>query len=79
MNDVPVPKLDFEDDADVYFHDRVSALMVDLRKLHAKTATTSERRMTQHLARIDATGQQIEKLFLTRWALSAAAVAALRL
>lgn len=79
MNDVPVPKLDFDDEADVAFHDKVSALMVDLRKLHAKTATTSERRMTQHRAQIDADVQKIEALFLERWKLSPGAVEALKL
>jgi hypothetical protein len=35
--------------------------------------------MTQHVAKIDATRQQIEDLFLARWGLSASAVSALRL
>lgn len=79
MNDVPVPKLDFNDAADVAFHDEVAALMVSLRALHAKTAGTSERRLTQHRARIDAVAKQIESLFLERWGLTAAVVLKLRL
>lgn len=79
MNDVPVPKLDFNDPADLEFHDKVAALMVKLRALHAKTATTSERRLTQHRAHIDAAAKQIQALFLNRWGLSAGVVAKLRL
>ncbi len=79
MNDVPVPRLDFSNQVDVTFHDDVASRMVILRKLHAKTASTPDRRMTQHQARIDAARHQIEDLFLARWGLSATAVAALRL
>lgn len=79
MNDVPVPRLDFSNQVDVKFHDDVASGMVTLRKLHAKTASTPDRRMTQHQARIDAARHQIEDLFLARWGLSATAVAALRL
>ncbi|QCB51989.1 hypothetical protein E5720_16420 [Rhodococcus sp. PAMC28707] len=78
MNDVPVPKLDFANESDVEFHDKVSELMVELRKLHAKTATTSERRMTQHQARIDSAAHEVEALFQDRWGLSANTVAKLK-
>ncbi|MES9602309.1 type I restriction endonuclease [Actinomadura sp. NPDC000929] len=79
MNDVPVPRLDFNDSVDVEFHNDVASKMVALRNLHAKTSSTPERRMTQHRAKIDATRLQIEDLFLARWDLAASVVAALRL
>lgn len=79
MSDVPVPRLDFSNAADLQFHDDVAAEMVALRKLHANTASTPERRMTQHQAKIDATSQRIGNLFLARWNLPVTAVRALRL
>lgn len=67
--EVPVPKIDFEDEQDRHFHNHVSSTMEKLRSLTMKTSRVAPRDLAQHQNAVDALKQEIDTHFAERWGL----------
>ena len=67
---IPVPKIDFDDRADVAHHDRLVALVTDMLDLHRQRPAADGHTRTLLDRRLAATDRQIDQLVYTLYGLT---------
>ncbi|MFB8279776.1 Eco57I restriction-modification methylase domain-containing protein [Nocardia colli] len=77
IRDAPIPNLNFTRQRDRQFHDDVVTAVRNLRALHRKTSSITQRSLPQHNAALAAATTTLQALFNQRWGLTAQEVTAL--